>query len=347
VAIFSKQNVSEATPLTGVEALFADLDGVVYTGPRSIPHAVECLNQVAAEMRVGYITNNASRTDESVAAHLRELGLSCTASDIVTSPQAAMGILREVAPAGSTILVIGGEGLISEVTKAGFVVTDSAHDNPAAVIQGFSPDIGWTHLAEASFALNARSDAHPDGIPWIATNMDWTIPVERGTAPGNGTLVSAVHLAAGRMPVVAGKPETAIFDEARQRFDVTRALYVGDRLDTDILGANRAQMRSALVLTGIDGPKQVLAAPEGQRPEFILGDLRELLMPYPETVVSKKGAVTVGTATVSLDTNDVDIVVDDAGDGLDLLRATCQLIWRSGRAIYGFTVPEKTYAPIR
>jgi HAD superfamily hydrolase (TIGR01450 family) len=343
VAIFSKQNVSSSTPLHDVDALFADLDGVVYAGRGAIPHAVDSLNEIANTLRVGYITNNASRTDESVAAHLRELGLTCTANEIVTSPQAAMGLLRDLAPAGSTILVVGGEGLISEVTKAGYVVTDSAHDNPAAVIQGFSPDIGWTHLAEASFALNARTPAHPEGIPWIATNMDWTIPVERGTAPGNGSLVSAVHLAAGRMPVVAGKPETAIFDEARQRFDVTRALYVGDRLDTDILGANRAQMRSALVLTGIDGPKQVLAASPDQRPEFIISDLRDLLLPYPETVVSKKGAVTVGTATVQLGANDVDIVIVDAGTGLDLLRATCQLIWRSGRAIYGFTVPEQAY----
>ena len=344
MAIFSKQNVSLPTPLTGVDALFADLDGIVYAGPRAIPHAVESLNEVASIMRVGYITNNASRTDESVAAHLRELGLHCTSADIVTSPQAAMAILRSVAPAGSTILVIGGDGLISEVTKAGFTITDSANDNPTAVIQGFSPDIGWKHLAEASFALNARTDAHPDGIPWIATNMDWTIPVERGTAPGNGTLVSAVHLAAGRMPVVAGKPEPAIFEEARTRFDVANALYVGDRLDTDIMGANRAKMRSALVLTGIDGPKQVLAAPEGQRPEMILADLRDLLEPYPETVVSKKGAITVGTATVHVAANDVDIVVDQAGTGLDLLRATCQLIWRSGRAIYGFTVPPQAYS---
>jgi HAD superfamily hydrolase (TIGR01450 family) len=274
--------------LDGVDALFADLDGVVYAGPSAISHAVDSLNAIAQERRVGYITNNASRTDESVAAHLRDLGLSCTAEDIITSPQAAMEILRSAAPAGSTILVIGGDGLISEVVKAGFVVTESALDTPAAVIQGFSPDVGWKHLAEASFALNARTEAHPDGIPWIATNMDWTIPVERGTAPGNGTLVSAVHLAAGRMPIVAGKPEVAIFEEALKRFDVSNALYVGDRLDTDILGANRAKMRSALVLTGIDGPKQVLAAPEGQRPDLILADLRDLLEPYPETEVSRR-----------------------------------------------------------
>ncbi|MCO7256618.1 hypothetical protein KSI86_20990, partial [Dickeya oryzae] len=86
-------------------------------------------------------------------------------------------------------LVVGGDGLTSEVEKAGFVVVRSADDAPAAVIQGFAPHVAWTDLAEAAYALKG-GDA---GIPWVATNTDWTIPQARGTAPGNGTLVSAVH----------------------------------------------------------------------------------------------------------------------------------------------------------
>ena len=101
------------------------------------------------------------------------------------------------------------------------------------------------------------------GIPWIATNTDWTIPQARGIAPGNGTLVSAVHTAVGRLATVAGKPEVPIFDEAVARFGAQHPLFLGDRLDTDILGANRAGIPSALVLTGIDRPKHVLAAPAG------------------------------------------------------------------------------------
>ena len=95
------------------------------------------------------------------------------------------------------------------------------------------PTVAWTDLAEAAFALKG-GDA---GIPWVATNTDWTIPQARGTAPGNGTLVSAVHTAVGRLPVVAGKPERAIFDAAVARFDAVTPLFIGDRLDTDILGA--------------------------------------------------------------------------------------------------------------
>lgn len=335
------------TPLDGVDVVLADLDGVVYAGPKAIPHAVESLNQAAVTTRVGYITNNASRTDEQVAHHLRELGLKLETNDVVTSPQAAMGLLRDAAPAGSNILVIGGEGLTNEVSKAGFVVTDSALDNPAAVIQGFSPDLGWRQLAEASFALNERSEAYPDGIPWIATNMDWTIPVERGVAPGNGTLVSAVHLATGRLPLVAGKPELPIFEEAKKRFNTERALFIGDRLDTDVKGAVSAGIASVLVLTGIDKAKQLLAAPVGSRPDYILGDLRELHEPYPAIVTDKRGGVTVRDACVSISAGKdgmTDLVIESAGSNeLDLLRAACAAIWNSGIAIFGFNVPERLY----
>src|SRR5690606_36595595 len=119
------------------------------------------------------------------------------------------------------------------------------------------------------------------GIPWIATNSDWTIPRERGVAPGNGTLVSAVHTAVGRLATVAGKPEKPISEEALDRFGAAKTLFIGHRLDIDILGAGRAGIDTVLVLTGIYRPKHVLAAPEGSRPTFILSDLRELHEPYP------------------------------------------------------------------
>ncbi|MEY4319306.1 MAG: hypothetical protein RL378_410 [Actinomycetota bacterium] len=327
------------TPLDDTDVIFADLDGVVYTGEESIRYAVEALNVASANHRVAYITNNASRTAENVAAHLRDLGLTAVADDVVSSPQAAVKILKTLIPAKSTVLVIGGEGLIAEVDGAGFRVTDSADDAPAAVIQGFAPTVGWAHLAEASFALHT-------GIPWVATNTDWTIPVARGIAPGNGTLVSAVHLAVGRLPVFAGKPERAIFDFARDKFAADNPLVIGDRLDTDILGANRAGMRSALVLTGIDGRKQAIAAAEEQQPTYILGDLRELSTEYPESIVTDKAdtvTVTVGNSSVTMTANVVR-VKSKGSDPLNLLRAGCTAIYRSGLRIYGLDVEPAIYS---
>lgn len=339
MGLFSRR--TGPTPLDDVDAVLSDLDGVVYAGPGPLPYAVESLTRAGETRRLGYITNNASRRDSDVADHLRELGLTATQpDDVVTSPQAAMRLLRERVTPGATVLVVGGDGLVFELEKAGYRVTRSADDAPAAVVQGFAPDVGWVHLAEAAYALALPEDE--GGIPWIATNTDWTIPQARGIAPGNGTLVSAVHTAVGRLAVVAGKPERPIFDEAVARFGARHPLFIGDRLDTDIAGAQAAGIESVLVLTGIDRPKHVLAAPSTSRPTFIVGDLRELHEPYPETVV--QGDVTsVGTAAVRIHGPDVHIV--RAGDRpIDLVRAGAAAIWATGRAIYGFRVPEELYA---
>jgi glycerol-1-phosphatase len=329
------------TPLTGRDALLLDLDGVVYRGPDPIEHAVTSIQKAAASTRIGYLTNNASRTDESVAEHLSTFGLTVSAEDVVTSPQAALRVLGELVEPGALIMVVGGEGITSELEKTGYRVTRSADDKPDAVVQGFAPHVGWEHLAEAAYALQH------DHVHWVATNTDWTIPQKRGVAPGNGTLVSAVHLAVGRLPVFAGKPEKPMYDVALERFGATNALAIGDRLDTDILGANRVGMASALVLTGIDQAKQVLAAPADQRPTYLLRDLRELFEPYPEVVedVDADGvrSVTCGHAVVRMKQNVVRVARVGA-DPVDLLRAGAAVIWGSGLQIWGLDVDPQLYS---
>lgn len=340
MALFSRSTGTTDAPIDGIDTVLADLDGVVYRGPLAVPHAVEQLNSLAAAgIRVGYITNNASRTDRDVAAHLRELGLTTEPADIVTSPQAAVHLLREHLEPGGLVLVVGGDGLVDELTKAGYRITRSAEDRPDAVVQGFAPEVNWLALAEASYAL-ARD------IPWIATNQDWTIPRERGVAPGNGTLVSAVHTAVQKLPLVAGKPETALFEAAVERFGATAPLMIGDRLDTDIRGARRAGIPSALVLTGVDQAKQLIAAGPDDRPDYILDDLRGLTAPYPKVVVEHPAPevvdARVGAERCTLE--GVQLRIRSKGrDELDLLRAACAAIWNSDKLIYALEVPERLY----
>ncbi|RZS57690.1 HAD superfamily hydrolase (TIGR01450 family) [Microcella putealis] len=329
------------TPLDGRDALLLDLDGVVYRGPDPVDHAVTSIQKAARSTRVAYLTNNASRTDASVAEHLSSFGLSVAADDVVTSPQAALRVLATLVEPGALVMVVGGEGITAELEKAGYRITRSAEDQPDAVVQGFAPHVGWEHLAEASFALQHEH------VHWVATNTDWTIPQKRGIAPGNGTLVSAVHLAVGRLPVFAGKPEKPIYDEALERFGSTNPLAIGDRLDTDIAGANRAGLTSALVLTGIDQAKQVLAATPEQRPAYILRDLRELFTPYPDVAeeVDADGVrtVTCGKAVVRMKQHLVRVA--RAGDDpVDLLRAGAAIVWASGLQIWGLDVDPQLYS---
>jgi HAD superfamily hydrolase (TIGR01450 family) len=334
--------MSTATPLDGIDVLLADLDGVLYQGARAIPHAVAALTKASQKARLGYVTNNASRTPAQVAEQISGYGLRAEPDDVVTSPQSAVRVLARLVDKGSAVLVVGGLGLTSEVERAGFRVVTTAAENPSAVIQGFAPHVGWEHLAQASFALQKD-----ENLPWIATNTDWTIPVEGGVAPGNGALVSAVHLAVGRLATFAGKPEKEIFDVALERFTPRQgALMIGDRLDTDILGANRAGMSSALVLTGIDSAKSLLASGHSMRPTFVLEDLRQLHKPYPETIRSTdaQGIHTVEVGKAVVRRKDHVIRVARAGRSIDLVRAGAAIIHDSGLKIFGLDVDPQIYS---
>lgn len=250
-----------------------DLDGVVYRGADAVPHAVSSLMAAAkAGMRLAYVTNNASRTPEAVAEHLRELGLPVGPEDVVTAAQAVARLIAEQVPAGAPVLVIGGDGLRQALLGHGLTLVSHADDGPAAVVQGYRPDTSWQDLAEAAYAVQR-------GVPWFAANTDRTMPTARGIAPGNGALVGAVAAATGTWPTVAGKPEPALHRETMLRTHARRPLIVGDRLDTDIEGANRAGVESLLVLTGVTRLEQLRDAPEEHQPTYVAQDLRGLLEP--------------------------------------------------------------------
>lgn len=265
----------------GHDAVLCDLDGVVYAGEGAIDGAVDTLGELAARgIPVAYVTNNASRSPQAVADHLCDLGLEVAAGQVFGAAAAGVSLLSEVlsGSAGSAtdpgrqaaVLVVGSDFLRSEVERAGHRVVSSASDRPEAVIQGFDPTVSWTDLAQASFAL--RNGAH-----WIATNTDLTIPRAEGIAPGNGALIEAVSRATGTRPRSAGKPEPFLFHRAARAVGAQRPLVVGDRLDTDILGGNRAGYSTALVLTGVDTEATAGAASPEQRPTWIIDGLPALL----------------------------------------------------------------------
>ncbi|MEY4980697.1 MAG: hypothetical protein RL174_35, partial [Actinomycetota bacterium] len=207
-------------------------------------------------------------------------------------------------------------------------------DMPDGVIQGFSPDVSWRDLAEAAFSVQA-------GAKWVATNSDWTLPQEKGLAPGNGTLVSAVHTAVGQLPLVAGKPEPAIFQAAVDHFSSKSPLFVGDRIDTDITGANRAGIPSALVMTGVSTRKEVLGVkPEG-RPAFILESLAELVQGY-EAPRAVAGGFECLDARVELKNSALKIISGNP-KGIGSLRAACAAIYSNSVPIYGLDIPVELY----
>jgi len=259
-----------AALVDGYDGVLFDLDGVLYAGPSAIGGAADAVT--ALEQRGiprAYVTNNASRSAQQVAEHLVELGIPAQTQEVFGSAPAGVALLAESIAPGAKVLVTGSDYLRSLVEQAEFVVVGSAKDEPVAVIQGFHPSVGWADLAEASYAINA-------GAQWFATNLDLSIPRAEGIAPGNGALVEAVGRATGQSPHAAGKPEPVMFTQAATAYEMKRPLVIGDRLDTDILGGNRAGFDTALVLTGIDSEAGAQQAESALRPRWILNDLAQL-----------------------------------------------------------------------
>jgi HAD superfamily hydrolase (TIGR01450 family) len=329
-------------PLTAVhDVALLDLDGVVYVGPHAVPGVPEALEHVRrAGMRLGFVTNNASRTPEEVATHLTELGVEAVAADVITSSQAAATVVAELLGAGARILPVGGPGVAAAMRAAGLVVVARAEDRPDAVVQGYGRGVGWEQLAEAVVAVR-------DGARHVATNTDATIPSPRGPLPGNGAMVGVVSAVTGRQPLVTGKPDPAMHAECVRRTGARHPIVVGDRLDTDIEGARRAGAAALLVFTGVTDPGTLLAAVPQHRPDHLAQDAAGLLAVHPPVVpadgawrcgdwavrTAEDGALLLGpapprdsatTAAAAVPTG-VDVAADP--DGLDGLRALCVAHW--------------------
>lgn len=243
-----------------------DLDGVVYIGHEAVPGAAGHIGRARASgMRVAFITNNASRSAAVVAEHLRDLGVVAEPGDVVTSAQAASRLLAERFGSGARVVCLGGPGLQSALDEAGLVAVDVEAD-AVAVVSGYGPELLWRDLMHAAVRIR-------DGLPWVASNTDLTIPTAYGLAPGHGVLVEMVERFAGVTPEVAGKPARPLLDETVRRVGGRRPLMVGDRLDTDIEGARNAGVDSLLVLTGVTGLAELAAAQPGERPTYLAVDL--------------------------------------------------------------------------
>lgn len=313
-----------ARPLAeAYDAALLDLDGVVYLGGSAVPGAADSLAKAgAAGLRVAFVTNNSSRTPSAIAAQLTGLGVAAAAADIVTSAQATARLLAERLPPGAAVLVVGGMGLRMALRERGFRPVSVAAGRPAAVVQGYAPDISYSLLAEGGLAVAA-------GAWFVASNADSTLPTARGRQPGNGALAQVIATATGRQPVVAGKPEPPLHAEAVARTGASRPLVVGDRLDTDIEGAARAGADSLLVFTGVSRPRDAVLAPPGQRPAYLAAGLAGLLEPHP-AVAAADGAFRCRGWEAARGSGGR-LRLSGHGEWLDGLRALCAAAWSEGQ----------------
>ena len=261
--------------LTDIHALIIDMDGVLWEGNQALPGLIEFFQQLRKQQLPFILaTNNASLTQEQYVSKLERMGVSISINEILTSSMATAHYLSEqTVPNSTTVFIIGEDGLRHPFTELGFNLIDSfqdVHNNPADfVICGLDRQVTWEKLANASLHLSA-------GAKFIATNADTTLPTERGPVLGNGAFLAALEAATGVTPTVIGKPESFMYQHAIRLLGVAPeyTIAIGDRLNTDILGAVNTGIRSIMVLTGISSKEDLKSI--DYQPTWIMSDIQAI-----------------------------------------------------------------------
>ena len=238
------------------DGFLIDLDGVVWLGHDPIEGSAEALTALA---RVGkpvvFVTNSPRITPAEQARILQEHGIDASQDQVVTAGQTLIEITRNEVGDGARIYAIGTSGFKEQLKTAGFeLLSPERWQEAAAVLVTGHPRFDYEELKAASMAARAGA--------FLATiGRDPTMPMPDGLWPGTGSIVAAVETASGREAVVAGKPERPIFELGLAVLGLpadSRVAMVGDRLDTDVGGAQRAGI-DGILMAGNDsvppGPK--------------------------------------------------------------------------------------------
>ncbi|MGI6380213.1 MAG: HAD-IIA family hydrolase [Anaerolineae bacterium] len=254
--------------LARVHALLIDLDGVLYRGQAPLPGASE-LFDFLRERDIDYllVTNNSTLTREAFVERLAGFDIQVTPDEIMTSAVATAAYLRTLAPEGTKVNVVGESGLVHELERFGFVM---AGRDAEYVVAGWDKTVTYEKLRVATLAVR-------DGATFVGTNPDKTYPMENDIIPGAGSILAALVAATDVEPIIVGKPEPIIIQRC---LDLTgsapaETAILGDRLDTDILGGQRAGIGTILVLTGISTRDE--AEVWTPRPGLVVSDLTDLL----------------------------------------------------------------------
>lgn len=254
---------------SNIRALIIDMDGVLWHGDKAIAGLTEFFQLLRdKEIRFILATNNASLTREQYVTKLAKMGVTVESNEILTSGIAtALYLTERYDPANTRVYVLGEDGASQPLAERGFTLTGLYEVNADVVVCGKDSTLTWDKLATAT--LNVRN-----GAKFIGTNADTTLPTEHGITHGNGAILAAIQTASGVAPVCIGKPEPIIYQQAIALLgtELDETVAIGDRLETDILGAVNTGIRSLMVLTGISSEADLVDS--AYQPTWVLPDLQ-------------------------------------------------------------------------
>ncbi|MBC6934673.1 MAG: HAD-IIA family hydrolase [Chloroflexi bacterium] len=241
--------------LSTITGIIADMDGVLWRGSQPLPGLADFFDFLrAGGIPFVLATNNSSQTPQAYLHKLSGMGVNGLAENqIITSGTATADYLQTAYPPGTPVHVLGGDGLKQIIRQAGF---PPGQDEARVVVAGVDFDLTYAKLKHACALVRAGAD-------FIGTNADATFPLPDGLAPGAGSILAALATATGRQPTIIGKPGAPMFQTALRRLGTApeNTLMIGDRLNTDIEGARRTGLKTALLLTGVTTREELAASP--------------------------------------------------------------------------------------
>jgi 4-nitrophenyl phosphatase len=255
-----------------IRGVVLDMDGVLWRDDDPLPGLVEFFEFIrSSNIAYTLATNNSYRTPAAYIGKLTKMGVAdVDESLVITSSTATADYMRQHYPSGTRVYIVGGSGLQESLQNAGYMIVD---DNAAVVVAGIDPQLTYEKLKRATFQIRAGAD-------FIGTNPDKTFPTPEGLTPGAGSVLAAIEAATDRKPIVIGKPDTPMLETALRIMETPaeQTLMIGDRLDTDILGGQRAGMKTLLVLSGISTQADITKT--GIIPDAIFAHLLDLTLAW-------------------------------------------------------------------
>ena len=254
--------------LNSIRGLILDMDGVLWLGDQPIgdlPAIFERIHQLG--LRTCLVTNNASRSVSFFQEKLRSFAVQIEAWQVISSGHALVYLLKKDHPEIRRLFLIGEQGLVELLIEEGYQLVDQ---DAEAIIVSLDRALTYEKLRQASRMVR-------DGALLLATNRDPTLPRPDGLDPGAGVMVAAMETASGVSASFAGKPKPYAYQLAIERMGLTpsETLVVGDRLATDIAGAQELGCRTALVLSGVSSVED--ARNWSPPPDLVAQDLSAVL----------------------------------------------------------------------
>ncbi|MCY3976963.1 MAG: HAD-IIA family hydrolase [Chloroflexi bacterium] len=252
-----------------IKAIISDMDGVLWRGSQALPGMSEFFELLFARpLDFVLATNNSSRTQQDYVDKLARMGVSgIQARHIVTSGTATVSYLKTQYPAGTRMYVLGGGGLKRMLDCAGYERVGACAE---VVVCGIDFALTYEKAQTATLLIRA-------GARFIGTNPDPSFPSPEGLVPGAGSIIALIEAASGQSPTIIGKPDRGMFDAALRQLGARpeETLMIGDRIGTDIAGAQMLGLQTALVMTGVETEESLRAS--DVQPDMVFAGLPELI----------------------------------------------------------------------